>query len=65
MKEKSVVSACALLSSLGAYYYAKQTRKDTTPLVMIGGFLGALVGQSIYEYSQKQNKAVKRINTKP
>lgn len=55
MKDRTVVSAFALLSSLGAYYYAKQYNKDTTPHVMIGGFLGALVGEIIFEQSKKQN----------
>jgi hypothetical protein len=55
MKERTVVSAFALLSSLGAYYYAKQYKKDTTPHVMIGGFIGALVGELLFE--QSRNKA--------
>lgn len=56
MKERTVVSAFALLSSLGAYYYAKQYSKDTTPIVMIGGFLGALVGEIIFENSRNETK---------
>lgn len=56
MKERTVVSAFALLSSLGAYYYAKQYSKDTTPIVMIGGFLGALVGEIIFENTKKETK---------
>lgn len=56
MRERTVVSAFALLSSLGAYYYAKQYSKDTTPIVMIGGFLGALVGEVIFEHGKKENK---------
>lgn len=55
MKERTVVSAFALLSSLGAYYYAKQYNKDTTPHVMIGGFIGALVGEILYEQSRSRN----------
>lgn len=55
MKERTVVSAFALLSSLGAYYYAKQYNKDTTPHVMIGGFIGALVGEILYEQSRSKN----------
>lgn len=56
MKERTVVSAFALLSSLGAYYYAKQYSKDTTPIVMIGGFLGALVGEIIFENTKNETK---------
>jgi hypothetical protein len=67
MKERTVVSAFALLSSLGAYYYAKQYSKDTTPIVMIGGFLGALVGEIIFENSRNETKELsikKRKKTK-
>lgn len=63
MKERTVVSAFALLSSLGAYYYAKQYNKDTTPHVMIGGFLGALVGEMLYEHS-KSKSTLGSINKK-
>ena len=49
MRERTVVSAFALLSSLGAYYYAKQYSKDTTPIVM-------LVGEVIFEHGKKENK---------
>jgi hypothetical protein len=55
MKDRTVVSAFALLSSLSAYYIAKQYNKDTTPMVMIGGFLGALVGEIIYETNKDKS----------
>ena len=55
MKERTFVSVFALLSSLGTYYYAKQYNKDTTPYVMIGGFLGALIGEIIFEQSKRNN----------
>jgi hypothetical protein len=64
MKERTVVSAFALLSSLGAYYYAKQYSKDTTPIVMIGGFLGALVGEIIFENTKKESKELSKPKTK-
>ena len=45
MKERTIVSAFAMLGSMTAYYYAKHHAKDPTPLLMLGGFVGALVGE--------------------
>jgi hypothetical protein len=52
-KRGSFVPAFALCTSLVAYYYAKSAKKDTTPLVMIGGFVGALLGEVIAEAHQQ------------
>lgn len=49
MKEKTLVSAMTLATSLGAYLYAKETGKDSAPYLMIGGFVGALAGEVIFE----------------
>lgn len=53
MKERTIVSTFALLGSLSAYYYAKHQAKDPTPLLMLGGFVGALFGEVV---SQVVNK---------
>ena len=53
MKERTIVSTFALLGSLSAYYYAKHQTKDPTPLLMLGGFVGALFGEVV---SQVVNK---------
>lgn len=37
----------ALVVSLVGYFYAKQEAKDATPYVMIGGFIGAAIGETI------------------
>jgi hypothetical protein len=47
MKERTIVSAFAMIGSLSAYYYAKYNSKDPAPLIMIGGFVGALVGEIV------------------
>jgi presenilin-like A22 family membrane protease len=47
MNNKSITATGTLLGSLAAYYYAKQTGKDATPYVMIGGFVGTLIGELI------------------
>lgn len=49
MKEKTIVSTMTLLTSLASYVYAKETGKDGVPYVMIGGFLGAVIGEIIFE----------------
>lgn len=45
MKEKTVVSASTLLTSLLAYWYAKAAQKDVVPYVMLGGFIGSVIGE--------------------
>lgn len=54
MKEKTIVSTVTLLTSLLAYWYSKQAEKDTVPYVMMGGFLGSIIGESIAEKVTKQ-----------
>lgn len=47
MKEKTIVSTLTLAASLISYFYAKETHKDAVPYVMIGGFIGAVIGEVI------------------
>jgi hypothetical protein len=49
MKEKTIVSSVTLAASLISYFYAKAAHKDTIPFVMIGGFMGAVIGEVIAE----------------
>ena len=55
MKEKTIVSTMTLFTSLASYWYAKEAQKDTVPYMMIGGFIGAVIGEVIFEKS-KTNK---------
>lgn len=56
MRDKSIVSAMALALSLAGYFFAKHEAKDTTPYVMIGGFIGAYIGESIVEVLRDKDK---------
>lgn len=56
MRDKSIVSAMTLALSLAGYFMARQEAKDTAPYIMIGGFLGALVGESIVEILRDKDK---------
>lgn len=47
LKEKAIVSSFTLISSLTGYYYAKSKEKEVLPYVMVGGFIGALIGEAI------------------
>ncbi len=47
MTEKTLVSTFTLIGSLASYYYGKSHEKDVVPYVMIGGFIGAWVGEII------------------
>jgi hypothetical protein len=56
IKEKTIVSTATLASSLLMYFYARASEKDAVPYVMIGGFMGAVIGESIVEYLNKNKK---------
>lgn len=47
INEKTIVSSVTLLASLGTYFYAKVAHKDAVPYVMVGGFIGAIIGEAI------------------
>lgn len=55
MRDKSIVSAITLALSLAGYFLARHEAKDPAPYIMIGGFLGALIGETIVE-SIRNNK---------
>ena len=56
MKEKTIISTATLATSLIMYFYAKSVQKDAVPYVMIGGFMGAIIGESIIEFINKNKK---------
>jgi uncharacterized membrane protein YfcA len=47
LKEKAVVSSFTLLASLTGYYIAKSKEKEVMPYVMVGGFIGAWLGEAL------------------
>ena len=49
MKDKTIVSGITLLTSLLTYLYAKESGKDAVPYVMLGGFIGSIIGETIVE----------------
>lgn len=49
MKEKAIVSATTLITSLLSYWYAREADKDAVPYVMLGGFIGSLIGETLAE----------------
>ncbi len=54
MKEKTIISTATLVASLLAYWYAKSAEKDTGPLVMLGGFVGSIIGENIADKLKKE-----------
>jgi uncharacterized membrane protein YfcA len=54
MKKKTLVSTLTLIGSLASYYYAKTHGKDAVPYVMIGGFVGAWVGELISKVNENK-----------
>jgi hypothetical protein len=55
MKEKTIVSTVTLVTSLLAYWYSKELEKDSVPYVMMGGFLGSILGETIIENINKDS----------
>jgi uncharacterized membrane protein YfcA len=47
MKQKTIVSAFTLAGSLLSYFYARESEKDAVPFVMLGGFVGAFIGETL------------------
>lgn len=56
MKEKTIISTATLVTSLLAYWYAKTAEKDAAPLVMLGGFVGSIIGENIVDRLNKKEK---------
>ncbi|MBS1773434.1 MAG: hypothetical protein JST82_11300 [Bacteroidetes bacterium] len=54
--EKVIVSATTLFTSLLSYWYAREAQRDATPYVMIGGFLGSLLGEIISDNINHSDK---------
>jgi len=55
VKEKVIVSASTLVGSLLTYMYAKHAEKDAIPYVMIGGFIGGVIGEMIATAGKNDN----------
>ena len=60
MKERTIVSAAALVAGLGSYLYAKAEQKDAMPYLMIGGFIGTLLGEIIAANTIKTKDKTKK-----
>jgi hypothetical protein len=54
--EKKLVSVFTLIGSLASYYYGKAHTKDPIPYVMIGGFVGAWVGELLSKAIDEHKK---------
>jgi uncharacterized membrane protein YfcA len=55
MKDKTIVGTSTLITSLLTYLYAKEADKDVVPFVMIGGFIGSMIGEVIVEKVKENN----------
>jgi predicted Na+-dependent transporter len=66
MNEKTIVSTVALATSLATYFYAKEAQKDVVPYMLVGGFLGAILGEAIAGMVQgNKDKDKTNKNEKP
>lgn len=55
MSENRFISTVTLIASLAGYFYSKAIEKDAVPIVMISGFLGAVLGEMIYKAFGNRN----------
>lgn len=62
LKEKTIVSTVSFLTSIASYFYAKETNKDVVPYVMVGGFVGAILGEAISGMVLKDTEKKKKEN---
>lgn len=53
MKDKAIVSSVTLVMSLLAYWYANAFHKDVAPYILVGGFVGSVIGETIVEKNKK------------
>lgn len=65
MKEKTIVSTLTLAASLVSYFYARQCAKDAVPYVMVGGFIGAVIGEAIVTAMEKRKKQEEQMGKPP
>lgn len=56
MKEKSIIATATFVTSLLSYLYAKEANKDSVAYVMVGGFIGSLLGEGIAEAVKRNNE---------
>lgn len=56
INEKTIVSSVSLAASLATYFYARTVQKDVVPYVMVGGFIGAILGEAIAGIVLKDDK---------
>lgn len=58
MSEKTVISAATLTGTLAGYYLSGQKEKHRIPFLLIGGFVGTLVGELVVR-RREQRKLIK------
>jgi membrane protein DedA with SNARE-associated domain len=65
LKERAIVSSLTLVTTLTGYFYAKSREKDAIPYMMVGGFLGALMGEAItYTFCNDEHDNIHRNSKK-
>jgi hypothetical protein len=62
LKEKAIITGFSVGSSLLGYWYARTMGKDTTPFVLIAGFIGTVIGEIIVDKAEQPNPPAKKQN---
>jgi uncharacterized membrane protein YfcA len=53
--ERTIISGMTLATSLAFYWYARAHDKHEVPFVMIGAFIGSLIGERIVDSIKKED----------
>jgi uncharacterized membrane protein YfcA len=53
--ENTIISGMTVITSLAFYWYARINDKSEVPYVMIGGFVGSVLGELIAGKIKKNN----------
>jgi len=48
-----IISGLSMVGSLSGYYYAKRKGQEYIPALLIGGFIGAVIGEALVKRSEK------------
>jgi uncharacterized membrane protein YfcA len=51
--ERTIISGMTLATSLVFYWYARAHNKHEVPFVMVGAFIGSLIGERIVDSIKK------------
>lgn len=56
MSDKTVISAATLTGTLAGYYLSYRNEKHRIPFLLIGGFLGTIIGEVVVQQREQREQ---------